>query len=49
MMFSGGFLLDGGIAVIGLVAMEIVPNRLAGSAHGLACAVAQSKSSLSER
>lgn len=39
--FVYGFLMDGAIAVIGLCAMEIVPKSLAGSAHGMACAVAQ--------
>ena len=43
LMLMVGFLVDGGIATIGLVAMEIVPSALAGSAHGLACAVAQGK------
>ena len=33
--------MDGAIAVIGLCSMEVVPKSLAGSAHGLACAVAQ--------
>ena len=28
-------------AVIGLMSMEVVPGRLAGSAHGLACAMGQ--------
>ena len=42
-MLLVGFLADGGIAIIGLVSMEIVPSTLAGSAHGLACAVAQGK------
>ncbi len=41
LMFAVGFLADGGIAVSGLVAMEVVPSNLAGSAHGLACAIAQ--------
>ena len=41
--FSYGFLMDGAIAVIGLCSMEVVPKPLAGSAHGLACALAQSK------
>ena len=35
--------MDGSIAVAGLCSMEVVPKSLAGSAHGLACAVAQSK------
>ena len=39
--FAYGFLMDGAIAVIGLCSMEVVPQSLAGSAHGLACAVAQ--------
>ena len=39
--FAYGFLMDGAIAVIGLCSMEVVPKSLAGSAHGLACAVAQ--------
>ena len=39
--FVYGFLMDGAIAVIGLCAMEVVPKSLAGSAHGLACALAQ--------
>lgn len=43
LMFVTGFLIDGSIAIIGLMAMEIVPKKLAGSAHGLACAVAQGK------
>ena len=42
-MLMVGFLVDGGIATVGLVSMEIVPSVLAGSAHGLACAVAQGK------
>ena len=41
--FTYGFLMDGAIAVAGLCSMEVVPKSLAGSAHGLACAVAQSK------
>ena len=43
MMFVLGFLVDGSIAVCGLCAMDVVPKGLAGSAHGLACAVAQGK------
>lgn len=39
--FVYGFLMDGAVAVIGLCAMEVVPKSLAGSAHGLACALAQ--------
>ena len=41
--FTYGFLMDGAIVVAGLCSMEVVPKSLAGSAHGLACAVAQSK------
>ena len=36
-------MLEGGVAIIGLLAMECVPDQLSGSAHGLACAVAQCK------
>ena len=41
--FFVGLVLEGGVAIIGLLAMECVPDQLSGSAHGLACAVAQCK------
>ena len=41
--FVVGLVLEGGVAIIGLLAMECVPDQLSGSAHGLACAVAQCK------
>ena len=31
------------MAIIGLLAMECVPDQLSGSAHGLACAFGQCK------
>ena len=40
-MFSLGFLTDGGVSMIGLISMEVVPTQISGSAHGLACAFAQ--------
>ena len=40
-MFGLGFLTDGGVSMIGLISMEVVPTQISGSAHGLACAVAQ--------
>ena len=40
-MFFLGFLTDGGVSMIGLVSMEVVPVEISGSAHGLACAMAQ--------
>lgn len=40
-----GVLVDGGISVVGVMAMDVVPGWLAGGAHGLACAVAQGGSS----
>ena len=40
-MFSLGFLTDGGVSMIGLISMELVPTQMSGSAHGLACAMAQ--------
>ena len=45
-MFSLGFLTDGGVAMIGLTSMEVVPTQISGSAHGLACAMAQGQLSL---
>jgi sugar phosphate permease len=41
LMFSLGFLTDGGVSMIGLISMEVVPTQMSGSAHGLACAMAQ--------
>jgi OPA family glycerol-6-phosphate transporter-like MFS transporter 4 len=41
LMFSLGFLTDGGVSMIGLISMEVVPPQMSGSAHGLACAMAQ--------
>ena len=41
LMFSLGFLTDGGISMIGLISMDVVPTQMSGSAHGLACAMAQ--------
>ena len=40
-MFALGFLTDGGISMIGLISMDVVPTQMSGSAHGLACAMAQ--------
>lgn len=40
-MFMLGFLTDGGVSMIGLISMEVVPTQISGSAHGLACAMAQ--------
>ena len=40
-MFGIGFLAYSGVAVVGLCAMDVVESHLVGSAHGLACAVAQ--------
>ena len=40
-MFVLGQLTCSGVVVIGLCAMEVVSGDLVGSAHGLACAVAQ--------
>lgn len=39
--FCLGVLVASGVAVVGLTAMEVVPAHQVGSAHGLACAVAQ--------
>lgn len=43
LMFVLGFLTNSGVAVVGLTAMEVVPRHMVGSAHGLACAIAQGK------
>lgn len=40
-MFMLGCFTYSGVAVVGLCAMDVVDARLVGSAHGLACAVAQ--------
>ena len=42
--FIMGFMLDGGVAVIGLSAMDSVPDHLSGSAHGMAAAFGQGMS-----
>ena len=41
MCFLVGLAIDGGVAVVGLAAMDAVPDQLSGSAHGLACAFGQ--------
>ena len=43
LVFVIGFLTNGSIVIIGLIAMEVAPKKLVGSAHGLACAVAQGR------
>ena len=48
-MFMRGYLGVGGVAVVGLTSMEVVPKHMVGSAHGLACAVAQGETMLSWR
>ena len=41
MLFVLGFLAISGVSVVGLCAMDVVDASMVGSAHGLACAVAQ--------
>ena len=41
--FIVGFMMDGGVAVVGLAAMDSVPDDLSGSAHGLASAFGQGR------
>lgn len=40
-MFMLGYFVSSGVAVVGLTAMEVVPKHMVGSAHGMACAIAQ--------
>lgn len=39
--FFLGFAVDGAVSVIGVIAMDTVPDNKAGLAHGIACAWAQ--------
>ncbi|KAL5484002.1 hypothetical protein EMCRGX_G020428 [Ephydatia muelleri] len=39
--FSTGFLVEGGISTVSLLTIGLVPDNQSGSAHGLACLVAQ--------
>ena len=41
MCFLLGFAADGSVAVVGLLAMDAVPDHMTGMAHGIACAWAQ--------
>ena len=39
--FCLGLVMEGAMAMIGLLAMDCAPDHLQGTAHGIACAMAQ--------